>query len=121
MTSGAEWLKLARAAQSAQHANQRRGSGRGRATPDRAGMVRARINPTKPDHPADENTPASQPTTRRPPMTDSHDDHQDQPDDLTDRAHSVAEQIRAEGNTPTAFEIAARLIEQTHPDDMSAQ
>lgn len=54
-------------------------------------------------------------------MPDSHDDHQDQPDDLTDLAHSVADEIRAEGKTPTAYEIAARLIEQTHPDDRTAQ
>lgn len=80
MSSGAEWRKLARAAETAQHRAQRAGSGRGRAQPDRPGMVRIRRT---------DETAQPPPTSQgKPAMPDSHQGRQ--PDD------ELASQLQAE-------------------------
>lgn len=40
---------------------------------------------------------------------------------IADQASAISRQIRAEGKRPSPFEIAARLIEHTDPEDTSTQ
>lgn len=63
MTGGGEWRRLARRTRAAQRATQRRGSGRGRAQPDRPGMLRAATSNRQPTGPAASTTETTKETT----------------------------------------------------------
>jgi hypothetical protein len=71
MASGDEWSRLARRARADQLAAQRRGNGRGRAQPDRPGMIRAVTTRPPPDRQPTGPAASTTDTTKETTMPDS--------------------------------------------------